>query len=538
MSRHATVWVAGRDVTPDTLGECEIVVGRSTFTDAPDAASLSLSIEWPAWASIPVIGDTVHVLGWLPGDEGTARALFAGNVTDVAWEGGIVSVLAVDPSRKLDGVTVGDVPWPMEAWGERVARILALARAALPDEAHWLQPRYGNDLAPIWAQKVRVPWRDVDRQPVLTLLGELLDPVGVAWAYMPHMGGVSSDPHPADPRAWLPRMKFVHLIPVNVPVALDVSVSIPASMITADPPPRVAMNLGPVCNEWVVKGVTVGGDGKPVEGDGWEVVAALPEAARRRYGESSASVDSGFAHDPGNALYPRPSWLARELLDRTGYPTWAADGVLIPLDGAALDADRDWCRAVWTQLLAETPVGAVGGRVYLEGVQGTSSDLGGWVVEGLRVAWLEDGWEVEFTGLSDPAVYYGQATAPPIDPRNPVSLADAVPAVIGTGGRLLQPLLHKDGVQGAAGGVWRVVAPDLGTEGPEVPNGGVGTFVPMPVLPPGGHRLVVQWLTLAGATVPAEWLELPVTVAAGSTWDDMAMTWDQIGVDVTWDEVE
>lgn len=545
-TRHVTVWIGGRDVTPDTLGELSIAGGRGTFLDAPDAVSLSLSMEWPTVQSIPRVGEPVQVLGWLPGTPSTAsrRALFAGNITDVAWEGATVSVLAVDPMRRLDGVYIGDEPWPMEYYNYRMRRIMDLGQAALsPEDAAWFG--YGANLnEPWWLVdwgRRRMPRRDVDRQELLQLVEDMTAPAGTAIYYVPHnqLPGTST---PADPGLWRPCIGSARLDSLYYPPQLMVEV--PAGMIAADEPYRVFMNLAPLANEWKVTGQWVDPSGTPVESSDtqpaeWAASAAAPESARRRYGPVSKSLNAGTCLVAGVQGETPDSALARFWLARTGYPTWGADSVVIPFDAAACEVDRDRADHVWRRLLALGP-GACGFRVGLQGVRGSSrttstEEYPEWVVEGMQIDWLEDGWEVTLTSLSDPAVYFGTATSDPVDPRSAVSLERPMPDVVPASGVLLRPLWFHGGVQGATGGYWRVAVAGTGQRGPFVANTGPGCLLPTGPLNIGPQRLVVQRLPHPESTQPTDWLEVDVTVAAGYRWADLPdIPWTQVPDTLTW----
>lgn len=548
-TRHVTVWINGRDVTPDTLGELSIAGGRGTFLDTPDAVSLSLSMEWPTFQPIPRVGEPVSVLGWLPywAPGYYDRALFHGHITDVAWEGGIVSVLAVDPLRRLDGVYIGDQPWPMEYYTRRMERILDLGQQSLsPDDAVWFGTGQNPNEPWYWAsfQGNRYPWRDVDRQELLQVLDGMLSPAGVAMYYMPHNHKNVWDKSPSHPSLWRPCTGSARVGAAGYPPPLVAEV--PAFAILADPPYRVFMNLGPLTNEWKVTGKWLDPGGKPVESSDtqpteWQVTAAADQAARRRYGPVSGSLDFGTGLIAGveGEDTAGEQRLAQFWLNRTGYPTWGADSVVIPLDYETVQANKWKSCDIWLRLLAHGP-GGCGFRVGLQGVKGSSyttatEEYPEWVVEGMQIDWLEDGWEVTLTSLSDPAVYFGTATGDPVDPRSAVSLERPVPDVVPASGVLLRPLWFHGGVQGATGGYWRVAVAGTGQRGPFVANTGPGCLLPTGPLNVGPQRLVVQRLPHPESTQPTDWLEVDVTVAAGYTWADLPdIPWTAVPDDLTW----
>lgn len=132
----------------------------------------------PRWLDLP--GTWTATVGtWL--DQGTwsidelqviappqARhrvSVFSGRITDLeasaAGDGVAVAVTAVDPTADLANDAVGDTPWPAQTIAQRVTRIRQLATVKFTADID-------AGIAPL-----RVSYRDVDSQPVATLLGEL-----------------------------------------------------------------------------------------------------------------------------------------------------------------------------------------------------------------------------------------------------------------------------------------------------------------------------------------------------------------------------
>jgi hypothetical protein len=119
---------------------------------------------------------------------GTDRTVlvFQGRITDMsakyvsALAGGTtqVDVTAKDFTADLANNRIGDVPWAVEALGDRVNRILALAGTgvtALVDDSIY---------------QTQVTYRDVDSQPAAGLVEELAASVaGVAWSAVHDPGG-------------------------------------------------------------------------------------------------------------------------------------------------------------------------------------------------------------------------------------------------------------------------------------------------------------------------------------------------------------
>jgi hypothetical protein len=91
--------------------------------------------------------------------------VFTGRITDLeagpAADAVEVKVTATDYTADLANDAVGDQPWNVETITSRVGRIRSLATT-----------RFAADVDPV-VGAYRVSWRDVDSQPVMTLLGEL-----------------------------------------------------------------------------------------------------------------------------------------------------------------------------------------------------------------------------------------------------------------------------------------------------------------------------------------------------------------------------
>lgn len=555
MSRHATLMVAGLDATPDTFGELEVAGGRGDFLGEVEPATLSVSMEWPVWRPLPVVGDGVQVAGWLPHSglpEQSMAALFAGQVTDVAYEDGIVSLVAVDQLRRLDGLMVGDEPWPAEPWPARLQRLRDLIAARLPAEDRgWWGQWWGWPGTPSNLADAYVAARDVDRQDALGLVRDHLRFAGqFVWA-MPHFGAINdSGPAPADIRSWAPATGYGTIFPESGWFFAQVP-EVFAAWIVDDPGPRNWQNLGTCINRLEVTGPRVAADGRPPAEAGdeptdWVHGAAVAQAVASRHGPRSGKIDTPLAMNLIGQSLPfttidlgrfAAAWLAR-----TGWPVWACDGVSV--DFTRPDPDRPaWqMRRAWLWLAQGGPCKA-GQPVVLHGVGGSTvgpapggEDDPNWIIEQRTIRWTEEGWEVDLESLTDPAVYRG-TVGPPIDPRSNVSLMEPPRMLLPSGGTLLRPLLLAGGVQGAAGGWWRIVAPDAGLTGPVVVNRGAGTLVPTPAgLPPGAVRLVVQWLDAADATAPRQWMELRIQVRTAVTWRDLpdGLRWADVPVDVRW----
>lgn len=546
---HCLFLLAGADVTPDTFGELEISGGRSDWLGDVEPASLSVSMQWPVWAPTPVLGDRVQVAGWLPhtGDRaGSNAALFDGAVTDVAVEGDIVSLVAVDPLRRLDGLMIGDEPWPAEPWQTRAPRIVEATARQLPAEDRpWFSEWVGWNGAPPTIEAGMVARRDVDRQDALQVLRDMMRDAGRCFWYVPDRNSINDAyPAPTDPQRWRPGVGYGTVMPRDYLFFAQVP-AIPAAWIVADPPPRQAMNLQACVNLLKVSGPVVDATGRPLDGDGseWQVLSGVGASQVSRYGPRSGTMPLRHAL-PGPGVTGGP-WLdpwqvANAWLRRSGWPSWSADGVLV--DFTQPDPGRPaWMMQRAWLWLAQGGAAKACQSVALHGVTGSTDGPApadgapNWVAEQRTIRWTENGWEVELTSLTDPAVYRG-TVGPPIDPRTNVTLAVAPVQPVPTAGTLLQPLWASGGRVGAWGGVWRFVAPDLGVQGPTVTNRGPGTLLPTGPLPVGVHRVLVQHLASGDATHPTDWLELRLRVVAGYRWRDLdpALPWRQVPAELTW----
>ncbi len=159
----------GTPLQLDQLGTVTIRHGRSKPDGQPDASSVSLVSRS---ALLPQVGQTLTVeLG--PdaiaafGTAASAKARFTGRVTtaQLVPEPGSktsrrrVNITATGTLAPLGRQYVGDVPWPQETDGARVARLLALAT--------------GVTVGTVDSGTVQVLPRDVDRQPLLKLAQEI-----------------------------------------------------------------------------------------------------------------------------------------------------------------------------------------------------------------------------------------------------------------------------------------------------------------------------------------------------------------------------
>lgn len=167
---------AGVDVSCD-VADVTINHGRSNPDSQPDASTATLSLPLGMAAGVE-IGAAVKVTTAL------SYVRFVGTVTDMAveWRLGydaanddpaavipMAIIIAAGPLADIGRRYFGDVPWPQEPDGTRVARILAAV--ADPSIIGTVDPG-----------TVDVLPRDVDRQPALALSQEVAqDASGIVW---------------------------------------------------------------------------------------------------------------------------------------------------------------------------------------------------------------------------------------------------------------------------------------------------------------------------------------------------------------------
>lgn len=162
------------------LDDVAINHGRDDTASQPEASSATLNLSADTtdttFPDVLEIGAAIVVATTVAGIESTR---FAGRVTDVSlgWEESgddtpntlIGQVTAVGSLADLGARVVGDVPWPQELDGARVAAVLAAA---------------GVILDPVTSDPgtVQILARDVDSQPALTVAQSVAtDAGGILW---------------------------------------------------------------------------------------------------------------------------------------------------------------------------------------------------------------------------------------------------------------------------------------------------------------------------------------------------------------------
>lgn len=416
--QHARIWADGVDLTCNTLIDLSISGGRGDRFGQADPATCNFRVQLDAGMAVPDIGAVVHVAGWLPGAESTTRsALFTGKITDVALENDVLSAVAVDPTREIDGVLLGASPFPSETWQARFDKVWALTRTALGS------PSWMTGVGASWnlydqAQGVGAPTllmlpRDVDRRRARDLLDELFRYFMADCFYIPHASdirstGVTGSVCPADPSAWTPRAGYRNGL------HLPASWHNPATTIRRcliGQYPRRWRNLTSLIND--VKVITHG------------YAAALPvnvaehsdhasdAASQAAHGFRSTTISTAllaFSNSTNTTPTNAGDWLAKAWLARTRYPSWGLDNLTVnllkPLYPSGADQSREALPA-WKVL--SHGVSQLGRKIMVEPADPAAA-AEPWCVEGIDVAWHEDGWILNLS-CSDPKTYDGTLTA-------------------------------------------------------------------------------------------------------------------------------
>lgn len=154
--------------------------GRDDTTTQPEAATATLDVSLDTGdEALPdglEIGSILRITTTTPE---TTSVRFVGRITDIAlgWDDAgpdtpnalAGQIIAASPLSELGRRVVGDVPWPQELDGARVARIMSNA---------------GITLDPTWSDPgtVQVIPRDVDAQAALPLAQEIAESAsGIVW---------------------------------------------------------------------------------------------------------------------------------------------------------------------------------------------------------------------------------------------------------------------------------------------------------------------------------------------------------------------
>ena len=296
MTPEPVVWVGEAAARVEcSVQRARIVHGRNdpTSQPAPSTATLELVGPLPPEA---VIGARVEVRADLGGGEQLER--FAGEVTDlgVGWDSVDVAVpriIATGDLGRTGRRPVGDVPWPQELDGARVARVLELA--GFPPDPALTDPGLVEVLA-----------RDVDRQPALALAHEAADDGGgIVWQ---------------DRAGRILYADAVHRR--RTPIALELQAC------------DVGLGLGWVQSlEGLVNEVTIRYGPTPEAGEQPEVHATDPVsiAARGLYG---ASLTTRIATELDAQRR------ADTVVVRQARPTWVLEGLEVDLELFTLDEVR------------------------------------------------------------------------------------------------------------------------------------------------------------------------------------------------------
>ena len=407
---HVAIHFGGLERTCEFIESLSVSGGRSDKISQADPATLSATMKWyPGSAQMPQLGEEVRVVGWAPGTPRVAGMsvvpLFHGDITDIAVEDNIVSIVAVEPIRHLDGVFIGDAPWPSELLYERIERIVALAKSALGDPV-WMPAQLlsqGTRNQP-WA-RARAIERDVDRQRAKEML-EHETRHGLASFYykLPDFVPESQEKTFTGMLTLVDGIRSVSMTGASIP-----RYGVPCGLIGEDPPPRYWLNYTGVVNSWKLRCW----EQKDVEAQ-VEVHDAASQAA---YGPRAASIATDLLHRlPANDQGP----LAAGLLALTKTPYWCVDNVTVyvieQLRGG-VDVHQ-WQSAMQ---MAGSP-GRHGEPRYFDldrGQDAEHANMPVLMIENKTVDWRPDGWEIT-VATSHPKMYDAAFTGLGPDPtRHP-----------------------------------------------------------------------------------------------------------------------
>lgn len=159
------------------VDDVSVIHGRDDTESQPTASSATVNMSQDVFPAAVDIGDTLTVTTSLPG--GTESVRFTGKISDIVygWEdegeetpnSPVGQIIATGTLADLGRRIVGDVPFPQELDGARVARIMTAAGVPL-------NPAYSDPGA------VQILARDIDSQPALdTAQAVAGDARGVLW---------------------------------------------------------------------------------------------------------------------------------------------------------------------------------------------------------------------------------------------------------------------------------------------------------------------------------------------------------------------
>lgn len=407
MIQHARIWVDGVEWSGITIASLEIDGGRNNKTSMPDATTMGAAIILPTNIQPPRLGARVHVKGWLtphqhitpPTEANSSRALFAGTITDLAMEGDVLSLVAADPTPELQGINVGDTPWPVESWEARTGHVWNALRTAAGVPS-WMPP--WSDL---WAQFYFPAWnywqlgRDVDRQPGIDLLTEYMAPYNVAFFYVPHwdVGLGNAVGVPATPDLWAPSVRIRSGLEDH-PAWSNPQPGFHDSIISNDPPYRLWRNKSSYVSRW-----KIGYNDNTVDPPNAVSVQVVDAAAESAYGPRGGEWNTSLLAQYVGSPITDATDLGNMWLARTKTPAWQVDNVTLIFEPFALEgqpAAENWWDS-WGALLKFGP-GQVGRNILIQLDPGQPTRKA--IVEGMRIAHTPDGWTVELN--MSPSVFY------------------------------------------------------------------------------------------------------------------------------------
>lgn len=340
-----------------------------TWTDTANAWAVQPG-TWAEWGTVWF--DDLHVIA--PATAQRRVLVFTGRITDldVAWnDGAQCAITASDWTVELSNDEISDTPWPEETINARVDRVAAAASSTFTVDP---------DTAP---GALQVGWRDVDAQPVMTLLTELaVTADAVLWPAFSSTRGFwlwMEDPAERGALGTLFIDEDLDLVEITL-ARPSTAVSLAACDFTADGVHwrrDTSDVITRVSVTWQEQ--TVDDDGNPAPTDR-RILISHPDRLAR-YGQRSLDWSTQLSHE-ADAFD-----VANRLLARTDELDWHADG--LQWDTTVPVEFSDAHRAVLLDLLDGTL------RIGLPLIV---NDMPGWAPSGPTLAAYLEGGQYSYEG--------------------------------------------------------------------------------------------------------------------------------------------
>lgn len=384
----------------EATGEWQYVSSTVTLTDTEKAnkyVGLALRVYNGTDSGGGVWGETIvdDIMITPPPQSVRRLRVFSGRVTaltqsfDESIGAAVTQVQCIDFMSDLENTDVGDVPWPVEPWKDRWAKIVAASGVT------WLTtdfPSAQTDGAATW----KLASRDVDRQPMMTLLHDIATSIDlVAWPVVDDAGArhiVLEDQHnrESSPTRGL---AFDSCRAVREPVTWVQDVQ--------DVATRVLVKV----------------KGEPVE-EGAErpeySAIVTNDAAEAIVGQQRIAIDAAL-YSAQVIARPTRELLAQRVLDRTSFLDWRVRSLTV--DAAVINEDDttpDEFSFVFITLLSTTGrVGAPLSMTHLPQWAPIGADAMLVFCEGGRYTHEDGMWSLELTVSQGPT-----ATTPPATIEN------------------------------------------------------------------------------------------------------------------------